>query len=337
MRYGSISSGNYFVPLLIGAKKFIYFELCNLNYIIHYYFFILVYKSIFHAICCDHLNRKYIHDQKVKSNNIFSSYLAGLFEGDGHIIIPKSNAKKIRYVIAITFHEKDLKLCEYIKNKLGHSWIRMKTKEHACVLTFHTDEGLMVFVKLVNGYLRTPKLYKFNLIIDYLNNKYGLNYFKYEPDYSNLGQNSWLAGFVDADGGFLIRYASPNCKKFRIACMLKIEQRMLDPFSSLSYEPILLLIAKFFNVNLLISKHNNKNYFQITASSKKSLNIVIKYFNCYKLYSSKYLDYINWIQASSLLLDGKAYLPENKKIIYDLKHSMNSKRCIFTWTHLKNL
>ena len=61
------------------------------------------------------------------------------------------------------------------------------------------------------------------------------------------------------------------------------------------------------------------------------------YFNSFSLYSSKYLDYNNWSCTAQLLLNDKAYTEENRKIIYDLKHSMNSKRILFNWDHLENL
>jgi len=55
----------------------------------------------------------------------FNSYLAGLFEGDGHISIFRGNnqnKKKFtrirKIVIGITFHIKDLPLCEFLKCKL---------------------------------------------------------------------------------------------------------------------------------------------------------------------------------------------------------------------------
>jgi hypothetical protein len=61
----------------------------------------------------------------------------------------------------------------------------------------------------------------------------------------------------------------------------------------------------------------------------------LNYFNKFNLYSSKYLDYNNWALVGRLLLDGKAYSPENKSKIYELKHSMNNKRTDFSWNHLK--
>ena len=339
--------GNFFVPLLIGAgKQSIIISICrylkdsfifkNINKNYNYINGDLILKNI-------KLENKLNNSEIINDNSDFSSYLAGLFEGDGHISILRGNnqnKKKItrirKIVIGITFHLKDLPLCELLKYKLQNGWIRIKDKENACVLLFHTDKGLITFVNTVNKYLRSPKIYKFNLVIDYLNSKYSLNIIKYKEDYSDLSANNWLAGFIDAEGGFYIRYSETT--KFRIACFLTLEQRMIEPISNLSYEPLLSEISKFLNAKLEISKHNkNKSYFMIRASNRYSLKIILNYFNSYKMYSSKYLDYLNWANAAQLLLDKNAYILDNKKHIYYLKNSMNSKRIFFNWDHLSNL
>ena len=58
----------------------------------------------------------------------------------------------------------------------------------------------------MNGYLRTPKINKFNDLILWLNDRYNYNIPIYSPDTSDLKDNGWLSGFIDADGGFKIRY-----------------------------------------------------------------------------------------------------------------------------------
>jgi len=47
-------------------------------------------------------------------------YLAGLFEGDGHISISKPDAKVKNLSLSITFNLKDLPLAERLKTVSGH-------------------------------------------------------------------------------------------------------------------------------------------------------------------------------------------------------------------------
>jgi hypothetical protein len=48
-----------------------------------------------------------------------SSYLAGLFEGDGHISISKPGSKSNNLSLSITFHLKDLPLAVKLKEVTG--------------------------------------------------------------------------------------------------------------------------------------------------------------------------------------------------------------------------
>ena len=195
--------GNFFVPLLIGACHYL-----------NSFFYRKIYNNLISNILKqrNNFNNKLnqiknisLHSHK-KQSLYLNAYLAGLFEGDGYIVISKKKKTNQNVVIGITFNIKDLPLCEYLKNIIEDGWIRIKNKENACVLIFYTDKSIIKFVTLINGYLRSPKLYKFNLIIDYLNDKYSLNLTKYNIDISNIKNNNWFAGFVDADGGFYIRY-----------------------------------------------------------------------------------------------------------------------------------
>jgi hypothetical protein len=70
---------------------------------------------------------------------------------------------------------------------------------------------------------------------------------------------------------------------------------MLDPITGNSYINVLTNIAEFFNCNLLIRKQKStgKEYYILTASSKVSLDRIIKYLEVYPLFSSKYLDYLD--------------------------------------------
>ena len=78
-KVGSISSGNWFVPIMIGAP-----DMAKLPKLV----------------------------QLVAIATPLGSYLAGLFEGDGHIWVSKSTEKKHNPRFCITFHQKNMPLAE---------------------------------------------------------------------------------------------------------------------------------------------------------------------------------------------------------------------------------
>jgi hypothetical protein len=119
-------------------------------------------------ICCFNLP---VYSEKSK----FSYYLAGLIEGDGTIIVPKSERSskgKLNYPsIQIVFHLKDLPLALLIQKNLNYGSLSRKKGVNAYILTINNNEGLIFIVKLLNGKLRTPKIYALKNLIDWLNIK----------------------------------------------------------------------------------------------------------------------------------------------------------------------
>ncbi|KAJ3219328.1 hypothetical protein HK099_004740 [Clydaea vesicula] len=136
-----------------------------------------------------------------KYTHLCGHYIAGLWEGDGHIWISKTSKSTPHF--CITFHEKEYPIVFKLKQILGGN-IRHKRKEHAYV--------------------------------------------------SDLINNHWLAGFIDADGSFdaSIRKIKDNS---RIIIRFRLEQRMFDSKTSIPYEPILRQISKEFKLNLGQSIH----------------------------------------------------------------------------------
>lgn len=135
--------GNWFVPLMIGSVDMAKQKVKNL-------------KNNYSQIIINN------------EEELFGSYLAGLFEGDGHIWIPSLDTlkkKKHNPRFCITFHIKDLPLANKIKSIIGYGFIRIKNKENACVLTISPLEGLIKIINLINGKLRTPKINQLYLLI----------------------------------------------------------------------------------------------------------------------------------------------------------------------------
>lgn len=293
------------------------------------------------------------------NNNLFqeinkNSYLAGLFEGDGHIWMPKDSAKKKHNPrFCITFGLKNEPLAKKLLDIIQYGHISYKPKDNACVLTVSPVKGLKRLVNFLNGELRTPKIGQLYLLIDWLNSNHGWNIHKLPIKSSSLKDDSWLAGFVDADGSFSVQHTSSKeksdsassffmlarKKKRKVSCRLRIEQRMIEPITKCSYFNIMNQIADFLGCNLLTRKQlsTGNEYYILAASSGKSLVIIINYFENFPLFTCKHLDYLDWSKAVNLILKNEHYTDDNLLIIDQLKSQMNRARTEFNWDHLHKL
>ena len=104
------------------------------------------------------------------SNTQFAYYIAGLIEGDGTIHVPKSersNKGKLNYPsIQIVFHLKDLPLALLIQKELGHGSISRKKGLNAYIYTVNNIEGVMLLINLLNGKMKTNKIFALHRLID---------------------------------------------------------------------------------------------------------------------------------------------------------------------------
>lgn len=149
----------------------------------------------------------------ITSNRPFvclGSYLAGLIEGDGTIIVPsteRSSKGKLNYPsIQIVFQAKDFPLVTVLCRIIGHGSISKKKQSAVYIYTINNFQGLVTLVQFINGKIRGYKIHQLNKLIDYLNDKSpDLNLPKMQLDTSPLQNNSWLAGFIEAEGSFQVR------------------------------------------------------------------------------------------------------------------------------------
>lgn len=308
--------GNYFLPIHIGAP-----DMANKKELLEF-------------------NRKYYSDNY--KDNKFKEYLAGLFEGDGHIWIQNPNQKKKHNPrFCITFSLKNEPLAKKFLELIGSGFIRYKRQDNACVLTVSPVIGLKNLVHLINGELRTPKIHQLHKLIDWLNKNHNANITKLPLKDSSLSEDGWLSGFIDSDGSFSVQHTKleNNAKKRKISCRLRIEQIMLDPITNESYFKVLTEVSNFLNCSLLTRKQKStgNEYYTLTASSKMSLEIIINYLDKYPLFTIKYLDYNDWKEVVFLIFENKHYTEEGINKTESVKNSMNRQRTKFTWDHLNIL
>lgn len=335
--------GNFLLPLLVGGPDMAK-EKDLLGFNLRYYsnnlknnFFLPgLEKSIEKSI------EKSLEKTPFYRRSIKKGYLAGLFEGDGHIWIQKpSEKKKQNPRFCITFSMKNEPLAKKLLQLIGSGFLRYKLQDNACVLVISPVIGLKKVVHLLNGELRTPKIHQLHSLIYWLNKNHNTNITKLPFKNSPLSEDGWLSGFIDSDGSFSVQHTKleNGAKKRKISCRLRIEQRMLDPITNQSYLKVLTSLANFLNCTLLTRKQKSTGnvYYILTASSRISLERIINYLEKYPLFSSKYLDYKDWKKIVFLIFEKKHYTEQGIEKTESVKNGMNRQRTHFDWNHLKKL
>nr|QBM31472.1 hypothetical protein [Arthrobotrys musiformis] len=279
------------------------------------------------------------------NSNQFGCYLAGLIEGSSSFILTPTNEKskkgQVNYPsVKFIFHLKDLPLALLIQKELNkyksEGSLTRKKGVNAYILTVNNKLGLLLLLSLINGYMRTPKIYALWKLIDWYNIKdSNLNLEKKPLNTSNLTSDAWLSGFVEADGHFSVR-TTKNDKSTRIECKFELSQRQID-HNGKSNLYFLENIAELLStvVKPVRVDKPNPEYRVRTTSLKGNLNLE-SYLNNYPLFGSKYLDFKCWIEVVDLFKSGKMDHKLNIEKVIKIKSNMNDKRTIFVWDHLNN-
>lgn len=295
-------------------------------------------RNLNHLIHTLFINTRHIHKyNNYKNLNLFSYYLAGLIEGDGSIITPKtlrSPKGVLNYPsIQIIFHLKDLPLALLIQKRLGLGSLSRKKGVNAYVLTINSYEGILLVISLINGKMRTPKIHSLNALIDFLNETKDNCIEKHPISTEPLHNNPWLSGFIEADASFQVRTTfSGKYPKFE--CKLEISQRRTDHkgydnFAFLSYIGDLFLTE----VKRIRSDKPKPEYRVRTTSLNGNIQ-VRDYLLDFPLFGTKHLDFLDWAKVLDVFERKEHKTDKGIKEIVNIKSRMNKFRTSFTWDHL---
>lgn len=272
--------------------------------------------------------------KKSMKNILFSNYLAGLIEGAGSINLPTrnlSNKNKKNYPsVQICFHLKSLPLCLVIQERLGFGSLNRVKGKNAYNYTINTLQGIETVCGLLNGFMRTPKIYDLWKVIDWLNNeKPNLSLIKREKNVGPLLEDGWLSGFIEADGHFAVR---ATLSHFKIECRFQLVQSVVD------HNPLLLekIGESLYSPVKLIRANKPRNLYRVRTVNLKG-NIELERYLClFPLFGAKFLDFKDWCIVLDFFKRGV-----NKNIFFYeqivcIKKRMNQNRLVFQWDHLKD-
>ena len=273
------------------------------------------------------------------NKSLFSYYFTGLVEGDGTIITPKTLRTpkgKLNYPsIQIIFHLKDLPLALLVQKELGVGSLSRKKGVNAYILTINSYEGILLVISLINGKMRTPKIYSLNALIDFLNETKGTSIEKYSVSTEPLNSNPWLSGFIEADASFQVR-TTLSGKYSKFECKLEISQRRQDHkgYDNLDF---LTYIAEFLETEVKkIRSDAPKPEYRVRTTNLKGNIIAKNYLLQFPLFGTKHLDSLDWIEVVDMFDRKEHHTEEGKKKIVKIKSGMNNSRTDFTWNHLQN-
>jgi hypothetical protein len=297
------------------------------------------------------------------NNPYLGSYLAGLIEGDGTFAIHDKNStiKKYAPKIIIVFKKADLPLAKYLQNLTKCGNVQIKAERGYVLWQIQDIVGVFSIVNIINGYMRTPKIEGLKRTIDWINNYIENNQnskfpstfsilSKIKPiqwkdlDTSAIDSNPWLAGFSDADANFSInihKRSNKNLTRVQLYYRLEIRQtyhKLTSEGEKISFFPILSKIANYLGSNILSRNRiiKDKEYFTfiVGANNKSSLLKSIEYFNKFPLLSSKYLDYVAWLNIF-VLQQKSSRTTDYLEFALSTRKDFNKSRTSFNWNHLK--
>jgi len=266
------------------------------------------------------------NNSRLLLNNNFGYYLAGLLEGDGYISIPALGHTTLNRVlnprIVFTSHINNLGMYAFIQSELGNVGRLQMSGKNILRYIIGDKIGIMLFIKLIHGKLRTPKNKRFNDLIKIFNAKYSLGISESLLDNSSFTNNSWFTGFTEAEGHFGIKYVESKAKSDtrkrsvseNISLKFRLDQRSYDKPTSSSMKPFMQSLALFLSCNLKSYTNNTgSEVLSLSVSSIDSVKFLIDYFNKYPLLGDKFNDFNKWEIVCSMFIS-KEHLTDQGRL-----------------------
>lgn len=238
----------------------------------------------------------------------FGHYLAGLVDGKGYF----NNKQEL----IITFHSLDPSLAYYIKKQLGYGSVKKAKQELKFILIIAAKEGIKKVINLINGKIRTKKIFDqvMNNILNHWRYTGNDKLINFKLNLTKDLKNHWLVGFLDAsDANFQIEI--PNIiseEEVKVILNFQINHKK---------KYLLILIKEFLGGNLGYRESQNTYYYKSTSfgSAKK----VINYLDYYHLLSSKHLSYLKWRKAYIIIQDKNHLNKKGMDKIIKFQNTMN--------------
>lgn len=255
--------------------------------------------------------------QKIKPSHIttinipFFEWFIGFTEGDGSFIVKNPTVSLNLKQLVFTIYQNDVKLLHKIKTRLGFGTVTQvkNSNKNAYRYDVFRMKDIVKLIHLFNGNLVLEKVWdRFQIWVSEYNKQCNMGSTLWKsivlkPYRKQCSlQSAWLAGFVEADGGFYanLRHHAKSKNGYALVFKFYITQK---------YEkPILESIAHLFRdqIEKKMSKSNpSLSDFIYTYKSKietyrleltryQDIHAIIAYFDRYPLQGKKNIVFVRW-------------------------------------------
>lgn len=239
----------------------------------------------------------------------FLEWFIGFTEGDGSFFITRGKC-----IFSIHLHIADLPLLFEIKTQLNMGTVFIGKK--SCLFTIKAKKEIETLISIFNGkiFLNKRRI-QFQDWVKHFEKKYKKCFDISSNVFKPSLNDSWLAGFIDAEGSFIVTV----CKTKE--CKTKIDQRIVIGQKNAESE--------FDYLSKLISGYTEKlkGHNRIVVNYL-NLSCIILYLDNHKLYSIKAKSYDKWKKIYILRKNHDINTPINYKLLKQKASLINSLRKI---------
>ena len=256
----------------------------------------------------------YDHYRKLSGKNFYDisddwlTWFIGFSEGNGYFFTRYNNNNQLSFVLT----QKDEAILNHIQLTLGIG----RVKNYGNFSRYHVDnkEGIIILTAIFNG----------NLVLDKrkVQIKKWLEILNIEIINNNslpLLNNSWLSGFIDAEGCFKINII---IKYMSLSYPVKLIF-LIDHKDSLDTMLIIKDLFDLFLTNRKLKNGSLGTIHRLESNSLLNVPLIINYLNKFNLKSKKQESFNKWIKVYELVKKNKDLTEKGLKEIKKLSKEIN--------------
>ena len=205
----------------------------------------------------------------------------------------------------IAFAESDVSLAYLIKKRIGYGSVCKIKDKKAVRYLCKKPAGLLYILSLINGKLVSKPRYN-----QLINLNYAANY-KYNilpPTNRITLDNPWLAGFTQAVGCFHISITTParaGGKALPLRGKTGFNVKLEFSIKEYDREPLKLIYDIYNSGDLSLRSKCGTGIWCYKSSDFKTAEALIKYFDSFNVFSSKYVAYLKYRKVYIMVTNGQ--------------------------------